>query len=34
MRGQADDAPGLVLLGFLLFGSAFAVGVSTARRRS
>ena len=30
--GQADDAPGLVLLGLLLIASACALGVSTAQR--
>ena len=34
MVGEADDAPGLVLIGFLLFVSACAVGVRTAQRRS
>jgi hypothetical protein len=29
--GNADDAPGLVLLGILLVGSAFALGVRTAQ---
>ncbi len=32
--GEADDAPGLVLLGILLFVSACALGVRTAQRRS
>ena len=32
--GEADDAPGLVLLGFLLIASACALGARTARRRS
>jgi hypothetical protein len=32
--GEADDAPGLVLIGILLIGSAFALGVRTAQRRS
>lgn len=30
--GEADDAPGLVLLGLLLVGSACALGVRTAQR--
>ena len=30
--GEADDAPGLVLLGILLIGSACALGVRTAQR--
>ena len=30
--GEADDAPGLVLLGILLVASAFAIGVRTAQR--
>ena len=30
--GEADDAPGLVLLGILLIASAFALGVRTAQR--
>jgi hypothetical protein len=30
--GEADDAPGLVLLGILLIVSAFALGVRTAQR--
>ena len=30
--GEADDAPGLVLLGILLVGSACALGVRTAQR--
>ena len=30
--GEADDAPGLVLLGILLIVSACAVGVRTAQR--
>jgi hypothetical protein len=30
--GQADDAPGLVLIGILLVLSAFALGVRTAQR--
>jgi hypothetical protein len=29
--GEADDAPGLVLLGILLIGSACALGVRTAQ---
>ena len=32
--GEADDAPGLVLLGLLLIASACVLGVRTARRRS
>jgi hypothetical protein len=32
--GEADDAPGLVLLGILLIGSACALGVRTAQRSS
>jgi hypothetical protein len=32
--GEADDAPGLVLIGILLIGSALALGVRTAQRRS
>jgi hypothetical protein len=32
--GQADDAPGLVLLGILLIGSAFALGVRTTQHSS
>jgi hypothetical protein len=32
MFGEADDAPGLVLLGILLFVSACALGVRTAQR--
>jgi peptidoglycan/LPS O-acetylase OafA/YrhL len=31
--GQADDAPGLVLVGILLFVSACALGVRTAQQR-
>ena len=30
--GEADDAPGLVLLGILLVGSATALGVRSAQR--
>ena len=30
--GEADDAPGLVLLGILLIASACALGVRTAQR--
>ena len=30
--GEADDAPGLVLLGLLLVGSACALGARTAQR--
>ena len=33
MFGEADDAPGLVLLGILLIVSACALGVRTAQRR-
>jgi NO-binding membrane sensor protein with MHYT domain len=32
--GEADDAPGLVLLGILLIVSAFALGVRTAQHSS
>jgi hypothetical protein len=32
--GEADDAPGLVLLGILLVTSALAVGIRTVRERS
>ena len=32
--GEADDAPGLVLLGILLIGSACALGVRTTQRSS
>jgi hypothetical protein len=32
--GEADDAPGLVLIGILLIASAFALGVRTAQRRT
>jgi hypothetical protein len=32
MFGEADDAPGLVLLGILLIVSACALGVRTAQR--
>ena len=32
--GEADDAPGLVLLGLLLIASACALGVRTAQRGS
>jgi peptidoglycan/LPS O-acetylase OafA/YrhL len=32
--GQADDAPGLVLLGLVLIGSACALGVRTVQRSS
>ena len=31
--GEEDDAPGLVLIGFLLIVGAFAIGVRTAHRR-
>ena len=34
LLGEADDAPGLVLLGILLIVSACALGVRTAQRRS
>jgi hypothetical protein len=33
LLGEADDAPGLVLLGFLLIASACALGVRAAQRR-
>jgi hypothetical protein len=32
--GEADDAPGLVLLGLLLIAGACVLGVRTAQRRS
>jgi hypothetical protein len=32
MHGEADDAPGLALIGILLIVGAFAVGVRTAYR--
>jgi formate hydrogenlyase subunit 4 len=32
--GEADDAPGLVLLGLLLIAGAFALGLRTARPTS
>jgi hypothetical protein len=32
MHGEADDAPGLALIGILLIVGAFAVGVMTAYR--
>lgn len=32
MYGEADDAPGLMLLGILLIVGAFALGVRTAQR--
>ena len=31
---EADDAPGGVVLGFLLIGGAVALGVRTARRKT
>ena len=34
MHGEADDAPGLALLGILLITVALAVAVRTALRRS
>ena len=34
MHGEADDAPGLALLGILLIVGALAVAVRTAQRRS
>jgi hypothetical protein len=34
MFGEADDAPGLVLMGILLIVSACALGVRTAQRSS
>jgi hypothetical protein len=33
MHGEADDAPGLALLGILLITGALAVAVRTAQRR-
>ena len=33
MHGEADDAPGLALLGIMLIVGAFAVAVWTAQRR-
>ena len=33
MHGEADDAPGLALIGILLIIGAFAVGVRTAYAR-
>jgi hypothetical protein len=32
MYGEADDAPGLALIGILLIVGAFAFGVRTAQR--
>jgi hypothetical protein len=32
MHGEADDAPGLALIGILLIVGAFALGVRTAYR--
>jgi hypothetical protein len=32
MHGEADDAPGLALIGILLIVGAFALGVRTAQR--
>jgi hypothetical protein len=34
MHGEADDAPGLALIGILLIVGALAVAVRTAQRRS
>jgi hypothetical protein len=34
MHGEADDAPGLALIGILLITGALAVAVRTAQRRS
>jgi hypothetical protein len=34
MHGEADDAPGLALLGILLIVGALAVAVRTAQRNS
>jgi hypothetical protein len=34
MHGEADDAPGLALLGILLIVGALAVAVRTAQRSS
>jgi hypothetical protein len=34
MHGEADDAPGLALLGILLIVGALAVAVRTAQRTS
>ena len=33
MHGEADDAPGLALIGILLIVGAFALGVKTAYAR-
>jgi multisubunit Na+/H+ antiporter MnhB subunit len=33
MHGEADDAPGLALIGILLIVGAFALAVWTAQRR-
>lgn len=33
LYGDADDAPGLMLLGILLIVGAFALGLRTARQR-
>ena len=32
MAGEADDAPGLALIGIVLIVGAFALGVTTAYR--
>jgi hypothetical protein len=34
VAGEADDSPGLQLLGLLLIAGAIALGVRTARRRT
>jgi hypothetical protein len=34
MHGEADDAPGVALIGILLITGALAVAVRTAQRRS
>ena len=34
VAGEADDSPGLQLLGLLLIAGAVALGVRTARRRT
>jgi hypothetical protein len=34
MHGEADDAPGLALIGILLIVGALAAAVRTAQRRS
>ncbi len=33
MHGEADDAPGLALIGIVLIVGAFALAVRTAQRR-